>query len=106
MSDKLMLEIAVRALENIRQSMATNNGLRSQTIADKAIGDLMDVSNSVKCLKDALKFWEEECQYLVTLTEEDGEHRETHNVFDDDPDWVINARKIFLEKFLQEEANK
>lgn len=90
MSDKQMLEITVRALEKIRH----NDTVDPRGVANEAIRDLVDISNSVKCLKDALKFWEEECEYLITLTEEDGEHRETHNVFHDDPNWVINARKI------------
>jgi hypothetical protein len=39
-------------------------------------------------VKAALKWWEEDAQYLTT-----GEYGD-HNVFDDDPTWVIEARKL------------
>ena len=40
----------------------------------------------IGCLKEALKWWEDDIQYLT-----EGEYG-GHNVFDDDPEWVINAR--------------
>jgi hypothetical protein len=102
MSDKQMLEVAVRALENIRHNCVNPWG-----VANDAIKDLVDICNSVKCLRDALKFWEEECQHRTTLTECEcnGERQETHNLFHGDPEWVTNARKILTSTLTDSKEN-
>jgi len=43
--------------------------------------------NAKDVLKEVLKWWEDEAQYLTT-----GDYGE-HNVFDDDPEWVKMAKK-------------
>jgi hypothetical protein len=47
--------------------------------------------NVYECLKNALKWWEDDVRYLT-----EGDYGE-YNVFDDDPDWVIDARKLLKE---------
>lgn len=41
-----------------------------------------------ECLTKALAWWEDDIQYMT-----EGEYGE-YNVFDDDPEWVIEARKL------------
>ena len=41
-----------------------------------------------EALKKALQWWHDECEYLTT-----GDYGE-HNVFDEPPVWVIEARKL------------
>jgi hypothetical protein len=45
----------------------------------------------IDCLIAALKWWEEEARYLTT-----GEYG-GHNVFDEPPAWVLEARKLIEE---------
>ncbi len=41
-----------------------------------------------EALRKALKWWDEEAQYETT-----GDYGD-HNVFDEDPEWVIEARRV------------
>ncbi len=52
------------------------------------IDDAVRLTKTLKCLKEAVKWWEEDVQYMTT-----GDYGE-YNVFDDDPEWVFEARKI------------
>ena len=48
-----------------------------------------EINTVYKCLKEALLWWEKDAQYMTT-----GDYGD-RNVFDDDPDWVIEARVLF-----------
>ena len=42
----------------------------------------------VECLIKALKWWDEDAQYLT-----EGDYG-AHNVFDEPPEWVVEAREL------------
>jgi hypothetical protein len=55
---------------------------------DSLNDELADMS---ECLEKALKWWDDKAQYLTT-----GDYG-GRNVFDDDPVWVVEARKLLEE---------
>jgi len=57
-----------------------------------------ELAEALTVIASALKWWEEDAQYLTT-----GDYG-GHNVFDDDPEWVVEARKLLEEEEEEDDA--